>query len=243
MSNDGFMEFGFGENDLSLSRKSRRFRAEKDNTYRISFAWWAKNEDGTPNFESDTPRFIGAPRLWFDKIGNVIANNPEIVKLHPGEGKVRKSLATIIVLWPTNRSGDIDKTRLREGDFDVIPWLFNEKSYEMIKPLHRDFHFGKNDLALSCTDTQFQTLNFRPIPGSLLYSMANNESSKEVYNKILSEVAEVEKTIRDEVGQVFTPDELRRKLGTGSVSILTPTKAAAAAVSEDLDNMLDDILV
>ena len=38
MSNDGFMEFGFGQT-TGLPTRNKRFKGKDNETYRMSFAW------------------------------------------------------------------------------------------------------------------------------------------------------------------------------------------------------------
>jgi len=114
MAND-FMEFGFGVDDDAISSgKFERFKAKENESYRVSFVWWPLNPDGRPNLDAPSPRFIGAKRHYVQGVGYFLSKGPEYDKIAGGAPK--SQIATVIAIWPTDRKGQLDKTRFTQGD-------------------------------------------------------------------------------------------------------------------------------
>ena len=150
----GFEQFGFGEGDEQIGSKIKRFKAKEGEKYRISFVWWPGMDEGKPNMDAPTPKFIGCKRLYKAGVGYFIDNGPEFVKLADGPSKMQ--VATLICLWPTDANGNLDKTGFTEGRFQVMPWIISVDKYKNIEQNHKEFPLGQHDLTVNCTDTQFQ---------------------------------------------------------------------------------------
>ena len=162
-----FLEFGFGDNDnAARSGKTEKFKGETGRQYRLSFCWWNGSEDSTPDLDSKTPKFVGAKRFYFDGVGYVIDGGPEFSKLAGSPS--RMAIATAVVQWPMDSSGQIDMARVKSCDFKVLPWIFSHDKYKTLTPLHNEFPFGNHDITVTCSDAKFQKMTFAPCKDSLL---------------------------------------------------------------------------
>lgn len=232
-----FDQFGFGRDDDDIGGKNKQFKAEAGRTYRVSFAWWKLKEDGTPDLDAPTPEFNKAPRNFGQGLGYVINQGPEYTKLFGGEAP-RKGIGTVIVVWPTDRNGALDKARLGSGDFEVMPWVISEDKFEAIKPIHVEFPMGSHDLQCKCTDTKYQKMTFNPCRESLLRKILENPKTSEFAKQIMEKVQMAAAEVPNAIGRVMTLDQIREKL-TGAP---TDTAASAAISTEDIDSVVDDIL-
>lgn len=98
--------FSFDEEDL-FDFKGKRFRAERNNVYRFSCAWWPGSEqrDSEPNFNAPSPRFLGELRHWVPQTKEFIINQgPDFTKVIGSPPK--QVAATVVVSWkaPTRNS-------------------------------------------------------------------------------------------------------------------------------------------
>lgn len=237
MSNNDFKDFGFGDGDDNVGRKSEKFKGEQGRTYRVSFVWWPGLEDGKPDLDAKTPRFRSAKRFYFEGVGYVLDGGPEFAKV-AGEAP-RLSVATAIVVWPTDSKGQIDKARFLNGDSKVLPWIFSGDKFMSFKPVHQEFPFGSHDLTISCTDTKYQKMTFSPCRDSLLRKLLEKDGAKDHVKDIISQAQEVVANIGNEIGRAITLDQLREKLG--GVPAGAPAGSSAGS-NADIDSLVDDIL-
>lgn len=238
MSN--FMEFGFGQDDANIGAKIKKFKAEAGKDYRISFAWWPLTADGKLDLDAKTPRFIGAKRAYIKDVGFVVVTDPEMDTFG---SPVREAIATIIIQWPTNSQGEVDKARLQDQDFQVLPWVFSADKYRTFAPIHKEFHMGKYDLMMSCTDTVYQKMTFRPSSQNLLRILMEKEGAATMVRAIHADVEKVARMIRGELGREMTPAQIRQKLsGGGPAPVSAPGAGKNGVSTDDLDAMMDGLL-
>jgi len=235
-----FQEFSFGEGDENVGTRTKRFKAEAGRTYRASLAWWSGIEDGDLDLTEDPdnkPRFIGAQRNYIKDVGYVINRGPEFTKLAGGEPP-RMAIATILINWPMDSKGNLDKAAIAAGDFQVHPWVIGQDKYKTIEPIHKEFHFGTHDLKMMCSDTQFQKITFSPCKDSLLAAI--KEKGGKLWKKIVADVQQVAANIQNEIGREMTLDQIREKL-TGSPGG-NPAAPAMAMATEEIDSLVDNLL-
>ena len=245
MSNGAFIQFGFGEGDENIGRKSEKFKGESGRQYRLSMCWWEGLDNGTLDLKAKTPKFIGAKRHYFEGVGYILDGGPEFTKI-AGQPP-RLSIATVVVQWPIGQDGSIDMDRVKKLDFKVLPWIFSEDKYKSFTPIHREFHFGQHDLTVNCSDSKFQKMTFSPCKDSLLAKLAGSDkaTAKSVIGHIVERTQAIVAEIQGEIGREMTIDKLREKLaggGGGGGNAGNAAAAAGAAATADIDGLVDDIL-
>lgn len=245
MSSSEYQEFGFGAGDDDLgSGKFDRFKAREGETYRISFAWWPM-VGNMPNLDAESPRFIAAKRHFVQGVGYFLSKGPEYDKIAGGPPKTQ--IATVIVLWPTDRKGGLDKARFAQGDVDVKPWVFGPEKYEQLKRRHDEFAFGGHDLTIACTDTQFQKMDLTTCRDNLFRKCLESEKLHPIVATIVAKTAQIVGAndkgepmgLRGVIARDLSIDKIREKLGGA------PAGAGAGAFAEtgaQVDDILSDIL-
>lgn len=258
-ANDGL--FSFGENDGHIGTKAKAWKADNGQTYRMSFAWWPLDAEGKPvlSVEAETgevdaagnkikvrksaaPQFSGGPTNFIQGVGYVINDGPEITKLAGGEPP-RQRIVTVIVLWPTNKKGEIQKERLAE--FEVKPWVINAEKYRTLEQLHREWGFGDVDITARCEENgaQFQKLTFAVCKENLYQKMLANPKAVELTNRIVEEVAHITSNIREFVGRKMTAQQIREKLAGGGQPVardVGDSAVADSAISDVVAGLLDN---
>lgn len=243
---DDFQEFGFGSGDESINQgEVIRFKGKKDEHYRISIAWW-EIIDGRLNMDAETPKFTGCNRIYLQGVGYVRVSSEEIAKF--GEKDPRLAIGTIIVKWPTKvDTGALNQARFRDGDFEVMYWIFAEDKYKTIKPIHDEWHLGQSDLKVHCIGEQFQKMTFSPTKKNLLRDVASSDKPilKEMYARIVAEVEKLSQKVQAAVARDMTPEEIRSALGRSKANGATNPAApaiASAASSDDVDDLIDGFI-
>lgn len=238
---DGIFEFEFGKGDKIARQESTRFKADAGKKYRASFAWWPEKEDGTPDWDA-SPRFAGAKRYYVKGKGFFIHQGPEYQQFFGKEP--RKAGATVMVFWPCSKDGKVLKSELREGNFEVLAFIFDPSKYEAFFPFHEEFGFGNFDLQIHCTEAQYQKMTFSPKKDNLLRKMMEDgsESAQKHVAAIMEAVKERVAGLPNELGQSLSLDEIQRRLsgqqrGGGGGAV-----APDATAGEEVDNVLDDLL-
>lgn len=216
MGSDGFIEFGFGENDDRVGgQKFERFKGKEGETYRVSFVWWPTAADGVhPNLDAKTPKFIGAKRLYIPGVGYVLDKGPAYEQF----GQSKLNVATILAVWPTNRKGELDRGRFASGDVDIKPWIFAKDKYEQLKRRHDEFPFGSYDLTIACTDTQYQKMDLSPCRESLFRKVLESEKMRAMADGIVAQVNTIAANLQDILARDVSIEKIREKLGGAPAS-------------------------
>jgi len=233
-----FESFSFGRNDESATQGKKRFKAQAGCTYRVSFVWWKGVEEGKLDLDADGPEFVGAPANFIPNVGYVINRGPEYTKIAGGEPP-RMKIATILVVWPQDSKGKLDKKAIAEGGFDVCPWVFAPDKYKALDPIHQEFHFGQHDVTISCTDTQYQKMTFSPCKDSLLAAL--KKKGGKLWESIVEQTQLLAGGIQGEIGREMTLDQIRDKLAGSGGGNPAATPAVAVA-TEEIDNLVDNLL-
>lgn len=232
-------EFDMDGNDRKGLPQTTRFKGESNTTYRVSFAWFKEMAGpGLPDFTT-APKFIGANRTFVRGKGMIINNGPEWTALLGEEPK--KHIMSVIIVWPTNKKGVIQKEDVLAGEFQVCYWTMDPNKYATVKRIHESMAFGKNDLSITCTDAGFQKMTFLPQEGNFFAAIAGKEDFAGIVKEIREMVQERIDGADAELGRDLTLSELRKVLsGAGdSGSPSRPFTANAAAVDDVLNDVLD----
>lgn len=235
-----FIEFGgdapesntpsFGNDNFA------RFKGKKGESYRLSFAWWPMGEDGKPNLAAKKPRFIGGKRIYIPNVGYALYKGPEYNGF--GDRDPKLAIGTIVIVWPTDKSGNVDQARLMAGGYTVASWVFSEQRYKVLETQWRDWPANEHDITALCEDDQFQKMTFSPLKNNLLKQILTNDKSKAIAADIVAKIKSVEARLANEVAKDLTVDEIKLKLGKGGQSPV----AAPSGMSSQVDDMLGSIL-
>lgn len=239
----GFQSFGFGRDDDSIGQKTKKFKAEGGKSYRASFAWWPI-ENGKLNLDAPTPEFVGGNRHYLEGVGYFLNKGPEFTKLAGSPPKT--SIGTILIIWPTDAKGELDKNRLANGEFEVMPWIFGGDKYRQLSNIHSEFSLGQHDVKITCTDTQFQKMTFTPCKESILRKLSENPKASEHVNQIIAMVSELSGNLQNDIARDLTLDQIREKLsggsGGGSFKKSDGGGGGGTVDSKEVDSMLDNLL-
>jgi len=230
-------EFGFGVGDDNIGSKGSRLKLKDNETVRVSFAWWPGVEDGKPNMDASTPRFLGVRRLYIQNVGYVVDKGPEYVKLAGAQSK--QTVGTILVRWPLDPKGNVDRAAFQNGDFQVCSWVFSSDKYKNIGQIHSEFPLGKSDLKITCTDATYQKISMMPCTDSLLRKLLDAGKATDLFERVARAAA----SLSTDIAQDLTLDQIREKMsGKSGSPVIGGGRAAPVASNPEIDGMLDDIL-
>jgi hypothetical protein len=224
-------DFSFDDGDRSLTSNTKRLKFKNGETVRISFAWFPKGDDGKYDLKTN-PKFRGANRVWVNGVGYVVANSPEIASITGATPKM--SIATVVVVWPTDKNGNIDKNRMKNGDCDVMPWVFSKRKYSELKALASEWPFGEHDLKLTCTEAQYQQTSQANCRENFLQKL--QEKGSDSFNEIMERVESVVANLNGFIGNEYTVDQLREKMG------MAVSSSSTESTTDEVDDMIDSML-
>ena len=159
----------------------------------------------------------------------------------PGEEKIwakageRKDYVITVLLWyPTDREGEVDKERLKH--FRVMPWRFAPEKYDIFRKINKGLLEGGSsishiDLNFSCSDTQYQKITITQA-GPAIYTK-NPQLKRLVLEKATLLYPKLN-PFRE-----LTIDELREKLGMPPVG--GGTTSGSDFSGEDFTNVLNGV--
>jgi hypothetical protein len=155
----------------------------------------------------------------------------------------------VITLWPLDRSGKVDTSKLQPGqsteEVQVLPWIFAKDKFEQLKNRHSEFHFGTNDLSVTCTDEQYQKMDMMPAKESLLRLFVEKpDKNKALLDSIVSRTNAIADGLLDQIGRSMTVAQVQAKLnGTSTAPGGAPAGARAGGNSSSVSTQdLDDLL-
>ena len=157
-------------------------------------------------------------------------------------GSPKQNIATILLVWPTDKEGDLDGASFKAGKgWKVQPWVFSTDKYNTIKKSNKRFPLLKHDLALSCTDAQYQKMTFSPEGENLFQAMlaSDKPAVKATVSKILKDIKGVAANIHRDLARDLTVDQVREALGE---DVDTPTGGSGNHASKNVDDLLDGVL-
>lgn len=192
---------GFGKNDRKIMSGGDidKYRGEKGRKDIISLCWFFEDDDGNPQIGSDfTPKMISSEIHYIPGKGYILDNDYLRSKL----GVPKRKIGTFVVHYRTDRRGEF----IKPLEFEVKPWTFGEDKYRELAARHGRFNLTMHDLEVTCTDDNFQKLDFIPLPGGAVWQ--KKDSLKE-------EVLQTVKDLQDrlEIGREVPLDELKEHFG------------------------------
>lgn len=129
-------------------------------------------------------------------------------------GEPKDYVCTVILWYPTDREGEVEKDRLVKGS-RILPWRFSPDKWDVIRKINRGLlesgsSISKIDLNVSCTDTGFQKITITQA-GPAMYQR-NDALKRLVLEKAVALYPKLN-PFRE-----ITTDELREKLGMPPVA-------------------------
>lgn len=126
--------------------------------------------------------------------------------------EAKQYFSTLLLLYPTNREGELDKEGFKRGDWRVIPWRFGKQTYEEIWKLNEglrenNLSLATQDLKLECKDAQYQNIKVSFL-GAALWQKSDN-FRQHVLTKALENYSKLVPF------RIMTTAQLREKLGLG----------------------------
>jgi hypothetical protein len=224
---DDFISFGVNDDDVS-GRRREEFKGKTGKTDRIALCWFKKDSSGHYVINSGTiPLFKKAEIHFHPSLGYFEDLGVETQKLF---GTPKTKLLTIVIKYPTDLDGKLDKSAFLSGEFKILPWKLAPDKFRALKSINDEFPLVTTDLKVSCSDEKFQKMTFSACAGKALW-MENEDIRK----RVLNEVSLLE--LKVDLGRRYTLDEIKIKLGQETAPAPDATSGLGA---DDLLASLDD---
>lgn len=248
---DGFLDFSMEDGaDDKIGKKTKRFTGETGRSYRVTPCWlsvkkddgsWddaaAWNKDGTIN-ENAQVRYTGCERVYKPGVGYFLYKGPAYAQF----GQPKQSVATLLLVWPTDKDGDLDAVSYKNGKgWSVQPWVFSPDKYQTMKAQNKRFPFLRNDLSISCTDSTYQKMTFTPEGENLLqkYLSSDKPEYREIAKRIRADILAAAQNIQRDLARDLTVDQIKEALGE---EVDTPTEGKKSHAADNVDDLLDGVI-
>lgn len=141
--------------------------------------------------------------------------------------------STLLLVYPTDRAGNIDKDRLAT-DWNLVPWRFGKRVWEDIWKLNaglQDNGMGlhSQDIKLECKDDKYQNIAISFV-GPALW-----QKSDKFRNVVLAKAIPMYQNLIP--FREMTTDQLRAKLGLGGPAVSDVSAASASDFADVLDGV------
>lgn len=151
-------------------------------------------------------------------------------------GDKRSYVFTVLMQYPTDREGEIDKDRLSKN-WRVLPWRFSSDKYDVLRKINKGL--GESgamisgiDLNFACTDATYQKITITQA-GPSLYQKSDK------FRRLVLEKA---LPLYEKLGlRQLTTDELREKLGMGAGSSGGGSSGGGYDAGEDFSSIIQNI--
>lgn len=144
----------------------------------------------------------------------------------------KKYFSTLLLVYPTDRTGAIDKDRL-STDWNLVPWRFGNRVYEDLWKLNaglKDNGMGlsSQDIKLECKDAQFQNIAVSFVGPSIWQKHEKFRAAV-----LAKAIPWYERLVPF---REMTTDQLRSKLGLGGSAVSDVTVSAG-----DFGDIMDSV--
>lgn len=160
----------------------------------------------------------------------------EDAKVFEKLGERKDYLCTLLVVYPTDREGELTSKEDLIRKFKIMPWRFPAEKYEVIRKINKGLVESNStvssvDLSISCTDTGFQKMTITQC-GPALYQR-NDNFRRLVLTKAIASYKKLS-PFRE-----MSVDDLREKLGMSSGGgVVSPGSDLS---TEDFTNILNNV--
>jgi len=233
---ESYETFSLDDIDASILQESSRFKAKDGESYRVSFAWFPLDEDGFLK-GGVTPKFIKASRHYVEGNGYIISQGAEWDQLASTYGSKGKKLAfgSVIIVWPTDRDGAVEKSKLATG-WKVQTVILDKNKFSTLLKIHNEWNLSEVDINISCPTGggQYQKLNFMNCKENLLAKIMSSDNA-ELKAKISKAVADAGANVRNDLGRDVTIPQLKSMFGLASSEFKTSSLS-----NDDVNDLLSD---
>lgn len=239
MSDYGIDDLGMDDEEASNLSENTRFKAKEGEVYRASLAMFPISEDGDPDLDK-APRWKKAFRHFVENVGYVLSQGPEWDSLAMRNGSKGRQmrLATIMILWPTDKHGGLQKSAMKT-DWSIKTLVISKEKFTALLDIHKEWGLGSADIKISCTDTTYQKMTFSPCREHVLRGLLGNPKASGLKTKLLAAVQEaIDNNLQKDIGQILTLEAFKERLGVGSGTPVAP--ASAENIDDMMDNLLDE---
>lgn len=149
--------------------------------------------------------------------------------------EAKKYFTTILLVYPANKQGELNKEALATNQYQVIPWRLSNKSYmtlhETASTLRSNsINISGQDLALKCTNSDFQNFEISS-RGPALW-----RKNAKFMERVLKEALEVYKATNELIPfRSLSSVELMDKLG------LTPEVSDDSSDGDDMEGFFEEV--
>lgn len=225
-------------------------KPKQGESYRVSFVNLPGLTEGNLSFEKGDgtpshPSFNEITSMWGGSSvgGRFLVKEPRYANI-PGippqnNGNPQKPQTkwfTALVLWPTDRKGQVDSNRLQSGDFQVKLYGFTKGKMINLANLSQEYPLSQHDLSISVTDEK-HNMTFTPKKESLLKSLS--EKKPDIFEEVIRQAQYVMQN-QDNEFKDFTYEELVEKFSQ-TQKIGSPNNNSFKTTFE-ADDVLDDLL-
>jgi hypothetical protein len=155
-------------------------------------------------------------------------------------------------LWPIdvapNGAPELDLNKLSKGrGIEIRPWRITKSRYNEIKQRQARKPLGHHDISISCgikdTDEKYQNLTLELVPDCTLRKVLESQKPemKSISKRIMSKIQELEGIVSEEIGKVYTIDELHEKLREKGYDYSVGSYTTDSNAIDDEMNILDGL--
>lgn len=234
---ESFEVFSLDE-EISFNESSR-FKARDGETYRVSLAWYPMGDNGILKMSKKAPQFMKANRHYVEGSGYIISNGAEWDKLCMAQGSKGPKLcfATVMVVWPTDRSGQIQKENLT-SDWKVQTLILDRNKFKQLRGIHQEWNLSEVDISIYCPEggAQYQKLQFMNKKDNMLSLVLNSEKAEDAAKKISASVEAASAKVRADIGRDMSLSDLKANFG------LVDDDFVSSSSATEMENLLGDVV-
>lgn len=211
--------------DAALKKKAEEFGISVD-----ELAEWQK-------LDSNQAQFKKYQSIYREGFGYVLSrmgkDGDEADKVWAALGEAKDYYSTILLLYPTDREGNVEKELLLSRS-KVVPWRFSPRVFNRLIEIDQqlrglgDKNLSSMDLILKCTNKQYQNFEINFTGNGSIW-----QKSTKVRDKFLPKAFELYAKIID--AREMSTADVRVKMGLGGGD------SGGDVADDDVEDFLDDV--
>lgn len=168
------------EDEIKAAKAALTKHAEKLEKKPDQLEDWQKLDLSNVQFKKILAHYKQGVGYVVSRLGK---DGPESDEVWKRLGEQKKYFTTVVLLYPTNKQGELNKEAFKHGQFQILPWRLSSKVYAALHDQSsslraNEISISSQDLIVTCTNSEYQNFDKMSAAGKAIWRMSDNFQEK-----------------------------------------------------------------